>query len=107
MIAHLETLGAEEVVRESVEFYKWIVMFPTSECNIHYAETLLDYFHTHNLLTCKHRVMAEAVAEDEAVAPVSQRLLARMKAAADVPWWKYLPRDDDDDAGGRGWRLRG
>eukprot|EP01048_Picozoa_sp_COSAG05_P019413 COSAG05_NODE_3032_length_2402_cov_10.783326_2_plen_92_part_00 len=40
VIAHLETLGAEEVVRESVEFYKWIVMFPTSECNIHYAEAL-------------------------------------------------------------------
>ena len=56
VIAHLETLDAAEVVRESVEFYKWIVMYTTSECNIHYAEALLDYFHTHKLLTCKRRV---------------------------------------------------
>ena len=44
-------------------------------------------------------ILAEAAAQDEAAAPVNPRLLARMKAAADVRWWDYLPRNDDDDAG--------
>ena len=55
-IAHLDTLDAAKIVRESVEFYKWIVMYPTSECNIHYAEALLDYFHSKRMLTCKQSI---------------------------------------------------
>ena len=56
VMAHLATLDAGDVIRESIKFYKWIVMYPTSECNIHYAEMLLDYFHLKQLLTCKKSV---------------------------------------------------
>ena len=45
VIAHLDALDAAALIEESIKFFKWIVLFPTSTCNLLYAETLLKYFH--------------------------------------------------------------
>ena len=56
VISHLESLDENDIVEESIRFFKWIVLYPTSECNIHYAIRLLEYFHSRQLLTCKKAV---------------------------------------------------
>ena len=59
VIAHLEQLKPEELVQESHHFYMWIVLYHISWINILYAETLLDYFHSKDLIMCKQQVNNE------------------------------------------------
>ena len=46
-------------MEQSIQFYKCIVLYIITDCNIHYAERLLAYFHKQGLLLCKHRVNNE------------------------------------------------
>ena len=57
VIAHLESLDAEALKEESVQFFKWLVMHHLSLEHNHYCELLLDYFHSRGLLTMKSGVV--------------------------------------------------
>ena len=59
VIQHLHDLPHEELVEQSIQFYKWIVLYIITDCNIHYAERLLAYFHKRGLLLCKRQVNNE------------------------------------------------
>ena len=54
--AHLERLSRHELVAESHKFYKWVVLYHTSWVNLLYAERLLQYFKSKELLKCKQQV---------------------------------------------------
>lgn len=56
VIAHLSALPPSEMLEESVRFFKWIVLYKMSECNLLYAERLLTFFHGRGLLTAKQQV---------------------------------------------------
>ena len=55
VIAHLESLDVEALKEESVQFFKWLVMFRLSLEHKHYCQLLLDIFHSKDLLTMKLR----------------------------------------------------
>ena len=44
VIAHLETLDAEALAQESVQFFKWVVLHHLGGCNRFYAQDLLEFF---------------------------------------------------------------
>ena len=56
VIAHLATLEHGALADESVRFYKWLVLHRLSDCNTHYAQLLLDHFHSEGLLRCKQGI---------------------------------------------------
>ena len=56
VIAHLEGLSQEQLIEESVRFFKWIVLYHTTDSNLSYAERLLNYFHSKGLLQHKQEV---------------------------------------------------
>ena len=56
VIAHLNTVSSKALVDESVDFFNWVVLFPPTECNRHYAIRLLEYFHSRNMLLHKEHV---------------------------------------------------
>jgi len=56
VIAHLDTLQESELVEQSIRFYKWIVLYHTTDSNFNYAQRLLTYFHGRGLLQCKQQV---------------------------------------------------
>ena len=55
-IEHLKTLDNDDLVEQSILFFKWIVLYDISECNLLYAEMVLDFFHEQGLLLCKREV---------------------------------------------------
>ena len=56
VIAHLQKLSQEQLIEESIRFFKWIVMYDTTDANLVYAEQLLDFFHGQGLLQHKQEV---------------------------------------------------
>jgi hypothetical protein len=56
VIAHLNTLDETQMVEQTIQFFKWIVLYHTSVCNLTYAERLLAYFHSRGFLTHKKEV---------------------------------------------------
>ena len=56
VIAHLEQLEPELLLEESIRFFKWVVLYITTDSNLLYAERLLDYFHSKGLLLHKQEV---------------------------------------------------
>jgi hypothetical protein len=56
VIVHLNTLSKDSLAQESIEFFKWIVLHKLGCDSTHYAQLLLDYFHEHELLTCKKTI---------------------------------------------------
>ena len=56
VIAHLETLDAEALAQESVQFFKWVVLHHLGGCNRFYAQDLLEFFHSKGLLKGKKTV---------------------------------------------------
>ena len=50
VIAHLSRLSEEQLIEESICFFKWVVLYHTTDANLLYAEQLLDYFHSRGLL---------------------------------------------------------
>ena len=59
VIAHLGSLSRPELVEQSIQFYKWLVLYRISTGNLLYAERLLAYFHQQGLLLCKRCVNCE------------------------------------------------
>ena len=57
VIAHLETLDAEALAQESVQFFKWVVLHRLSPEQQPYTEALLEFFHGKDMLTCKSSVV--------------------------------------------------
>ena len=55
VIAHLETLGQDDLNEESVLFFKWVVLHHLS-CNQFYAQDLLEFFHSKGLLKGKKTI---------------------------------------------------
>ena len=55
-IEYLEQLSTEDLVKDSHLFFKWVVLYHISWINIMYAERLLQYFHSKDLLKCKRQV---------------------------------------------------
>ena len=53
VISHLETLDRDHLIDEFIQFFKWIVLYHTTECNLEYAEHLLDFFHSQGFLQQK------------------------------------------------------
>ena len=56
VLEYLKGLDRDELVEQSILFYKWIVLYPTTECLLLYAEILLAFFHEEGLLTFKLEV---------------------------------------------------
>jgi hypothetical protein len=56
VIAYLDTLDEAQIGEQSIQFFKWIVLYHTSEYNLHYAETMLTYFHSRGLLLHKKMI---------------------------------------------------
>ena len=56
VIAHLETLGQDDLNEESVLFFKWVVLHHLGGCNRFYAQDLLEFFHSKGLLKGKKTV---------------------------------------------------
>ena len=56
VIAHLSRLSEEQLIEESICFFKWVVLYHTTDANLLYAEQLLDYFHSRGLLLDKQEV---------------------------------------------------
>ena len=56
VIAYLQKLSQEQLIEESIRFFKWIVMYHTTDANLVYAEQLLDFFHSQGLLQHKQEV---------------------------------------------------
>ena len=56
VIAHLETLSTDDLIEESIKYFKWIVLHHICHSNLRYAERLLAYFHSHGLLKHKQQV---------------------------------------------------
>jgi hypothetical protein len=56
VIAHLNGLEYEALLEESIRFFKWVVLYHTTECNLLYAERLLEFFHGRGLLLSKPHV---------------------------------------------------
>ena len=52
---HLKTLSDEELVEESTKFFQWIVQNRITT-HLAYAESILVYFHSRNLLLEKKKV---------------------------------------------------
>ena len=44
------------MIEESICFFKWVVLYHTTDANLLYAEQLLDYFHSRGLLLHKQEV---------------------------------------------------
>ena len=57
VIAHLEPLSHEDLVEESIQFFKWLVQHHLSLEHQHYCQSLLDYFHSKGLLELKQSVV--------------------------------------------------
>jgi hypothetical protein len=57
VIAHLESLGHEALVEESIQFFRWLVQHHLSLEHQHYCQPLLDYFHSKGLLELKKSVV--------------------------------------------------
>ena len=57
VIAHLESLGHEALVEESIQFFRWLVQHHLSLEHQHYCQPLLDYFHSKGLLEIKKSVV--------------------------------------------------
>ena len=55
-IAHLSKMGRAQLIQESEEFFKYIVMFHVSPAFLHYAERLLRFFQSQGLLTFKQSI---------------------------------------------------
>ena len=55
-IAHLSNMGRAQLIQESEEFFKYIVMFHVSPTFLHYAERLLRFFQSQGLLTFKQSI---------------------------------------------------
>ena len=55
-IAHLLSVDRDQLIDESIQFFKWIVLYHTSECNLKYAERLLEFFHSQGFLQHKSQV---------------------------------------------------
>ena len=56
VITHLSALDHEALLEESIRFFKWVVLYHTTECNLLYAERLLEFFHQRGLLLPKKQV---------------------------------------------------
>ena len=56
VITHLSALEHEALLEESIRFFKWVVLYHTTECNLLYAERLLEFFHQRGLLLPKKQV---------------------------------------------------
>ena len=56
VMEYLRNLEPDDLVEQSIRFYKWIVLYPTTECLLLYAELLLAFFHEQGLLTFKQDV---------------------------------------------------
>lgn len=56
VITHLKSLEDADLKEESTMFFKWLVLHHISSCNQQYAQLLLDYFHTLDLLVGKRTV---------------------------------------------------
>ena len=57
VIVHLESLDHEDLVEESIQFFKWLVQHRLSLEHQHYCQSLLDYFHSKGLLELKQSVV--------------------------------------------------
>ena len=57
VIVHLESLDHEDLVEESIQFFKWLVQHHLSLEHQHYCQSLLDYFHSKGLLELKQSVV--------------------------------------------------
>ena len=57
VIEHLESLDMEALKEESVQFFKWLVMYRLSLEHEHYCQLLLDFFHSKGLLKMKASVV--------------------------------------------------
>ena len=55
-IAHLDTLSIESLVEESITFFKWLILYPVTDCHQCYASALLIYFHSRDMLLNKQSV---------------------------------------------------
>ena len=55
-IAHLSKMGRAQLIQESEEFFKYIVMFHVSPTFLHYADRLLRFFQSQGLLTFKQSI---------------------------------------------------
>ena len=56
VVHHLSALSRDQLIKESHAFFKWTVMYHVGPSNLRYAEMLLRYFHSHDLLRCKQVV---------------------------------------------------
>eukprot|EP01048_Picozoa_sp_COSAG05_P024356 COSAG05_NODE_5692_length_1114_cov_1.437438_3_plen_162_part_00 len=56
-IAHLDTLSTESLVEESIAFFKWLILYPVTDCHQCYATVLLNYFHSRDMLLNKQSVI--------------------------------------------------
>ena len=56
VIAYLEALQPDQLIEQSIQFFKWIVLYHTTECNLDYAERLLKFFHSQGFLQQKSLV---------------------------------------------------
>jgi len=57
VIAHLDTLSTELLVEESITFFKWLILYPVTDCHQCYASVLLGYFHSRDMLLNKQSVI--------------------------------------------------
>ena len=62
VIAHLLALNDDELEEESIQFFKWLVLYPLSSLNECYAAKLLAFFHSKGKLLL--RVEASAGVEE-------------------------------------------
>ena len=56
VIAHLRTLDHEALKEQAIQFFKWTVLHRISSDNLKYAQRLLEFFHSKNLLQQKVQV---------------------------------------------------